>query len=310
MRIFKPKFWDEEKISLYSLILLPFTFFYIIIFWLSKFISKEKKFSIPIICVGNIYIGGTGKTPSVIKVYEILKELKMNPIVIKKNHKNQKDEILLLKKYCKVLVCDSRAQGINLAEKEKFNVAVLDDGYQDFKIKKNLNIICFNSKQKIGNGFLIPSGPLRQNLNSLKNCNLIFFNGVKNLNFEKKLINSNANLEFIYYRYSSKNLENFKGKKLIAFAGIGNPENFFDYLKDKKLNIIKEIKYPDHYIYSEDNLKYLIQLKKSFNAELITTEKDYMRINENYRQNFMCLQIEMILDKPEYLKKVLKRKFL
>ena len=83
MRIFKPKFWDEEKISLYSLILLPFTFFYIIIFWLSKFISKEKKFSIPIICVGNIYIGGTGKTPSVIKVYEILKELKMNPIVIK-----------------------------------------------------------------------------------------------------------------------------------------------------------------------------------------------------------------------------------
>ena len=151
---------------------------------------------------------------------------------------------------------------------------------------------------------------MRQNLNSLKNCNLIFFNGVKNLNFEKKLINSNSNLEFIYYRYSSKNLENFKGKKLIAFAGIGNPENFFDYLKDKKLNIIKEIKYPDHYIYSEDNLKYLIQLKKSFNAELITTEKDYMRINENYRQNFMSLQIEMILDKPEYLKKVLKRKFL
>ena len=108
MRIFKPKFWDNSKISFYSLILLPFAFLYKIIFWINKFITREQSFSIPIICVGNIYIGGTGKTPSVIKIFEILKELKMNPVVIKKNHKDQKDEILLLKKYCNVLVCDNR----------------------------------------------------------------------------------------------------------------------------------------------------------------------------------------------------------
>ena len=100
MKVLKPKFWDKRELSLFSLILLPVAFFYQILVYTNSFFVKKKNFSIPVICVGNIYIGGTGKTPISIKIFEILKKLNMNPVIIKKDYKNQKDEILLLKKYC------------------------------------------------------------------------------------------------------------------------------------------------------------------------------------------------------------------
>ena len=188
MKILKPKFWDQNYYTFFSLFLLPISFFYQILISLKKLITIKKKFPIPIICVGNIYIGGTGKTPLAIKIFEILKELNKNPVIIKKSYKNHEDEISLIKNYSKILTSKKRANAINDAAEKKFNCAVLDDGYQDFEIKKNLNIICFNIDQKIGNGFTIPSGPLRQNLRSLKECNLILINGKKDVEFEQKLL--------------------------------------------------------------------------------------------------------------------------
>jgi len=308
MKILKPKFWDKRELNLFSLILLPFAFFYQLLVYIKSSFTKKKDFSIPIICVGNIYIGGTGKTPVSIKIFEILKELKMNPVIIKKDHQNQKDEVLLLKKYCQILVPKKRTEGIYKAIEKKFDIVILDDGYQDFEVKKNINIVCFNSKQKIGNGFTIPAGPLRQNLKSLNNCDMIFFNGKKDLNFETKLKKYNPKLEFVYYEYISKNLNEFKNKKLIAFAGIGNPENFFEFLKKSNLNVVKEMKYPDHYIYSKKNLDYLIELKKKYAARLITTEKDYLRIDSDHRQNFDYIPIKMSLEDPDFLKNVLRKK--
>ena len=310
MKILKPKFWDKKELSLFSIILLPFSFLYEFLLSFKKNLTKKKGFSIPIICVGNIYIGGTGKTPVSIKIFEILKEMKMNPIIIKKDYQDQEDEILLIKKYCKILVSKTRTEGIDLAIKNNFDVTILDDGYQDFEIKKNINIVCFNSKQKIGNGFTIPAGPLRQNLNSLNNCEMIFFNGEKDISFESKLKKYNPKLEFVYYKYVSENIDQFKNKKLIAFAGIGNPKNFFDFLMDNNLNVVKQISYPDHHDYSKKSLDHLIELKKNYGAELITTEKDYMRIDSDNRQNFNCIPIKVNLENPNFLKNFLKKKIL
>ena len=310
MKILKPKFWDKSNIGFLSIILLPITIFYLIILRLKKIISKKKMFSIPIICVGNIYVGGTGKTPLSIKIFEVLKMLKMNPVVVKKYYKNHEDEEHLIKKYCQVIVSKKREQGIIQAVKDKFDVVILDDGFQDYSIKKNINIICFNSKQKIGNGLTIPSGPLRENLKSLKGCDLLFYNGKKDINFELKLKKYNPNLKFLYYKFISKNLNKLKHKKLIAFAGIGNPGNFFDLLKENKLNLVKEISYPDHYNYNKKDLDYLIGLKKSFAAELITTEKDYMRINMIDRQNFDYVPIEIGFEDLEYLINILRKNIL
>ena len=293
MKILKPKFWDQDYYTFFSLFLLPISFFYQILISLKKLITIKKKFPIPIICIGNIYIGGTGKTPLAIKIFEILKELNKNPVIIKKNYKNHEDEISLIKNYGKILISEKRADAINSAAEKKFNCAVLDDGYQDFKIEKNLNIVCFNIDQKVGNGYTIPSGPLRQNLRSLKECDLILINGKKDAEFEQKLLKYNSKLIFFYYNYYARNLLNLKNKKLIAFAGIGNPKNFFNFLKLNELNIIKEISYPDHYQYTERELDYLIELEKKYTAKLITTEKDSFRVNPFLRKKLIVVPIEV-----------------
>ena len=166
MKIKKPKFWDRKYHTFFSLILWPLSFIYQIIVLIKKSTTNKKKFSIPTICVGNIYIGGTGKTPLSIKIWEIFKN-DNSPVIIKKNYKNHKDEVDLIKKYSKVIVTGKRSDGINKAIEKKFGLVIMDDGYQDFEIKKNLNILCFNGEQQIGNGQTIPSGPLRENLKSL-----------------------------------------------------------------------------------------------------------------------------------------------
>ena len=229
----------------------------------------------------------------------------MNPVIIKKDYKNQKDEVLLIKKYCQILVSAKRTKGIHKAIENNFDAIILDDGYQDFEIERNINIVCFNSKQKIGNGFTIPAGPLRQNLKSLNNCDMIFLNGKKDYDFEAKLKKYNPALKFVYYEYTSESINELKNKKLIAFAGIGNPENFFDFLKKNNLNVIKEIKYPDHYNYSKKNLDHLVTLKKKYNARLITTEKDYMRIDSDYHQNFDFISIKTNLEDLNFLKNLI-----
>jgi len=221
------------------------------------------------------------------------------PIIIKKNYENQKDEVELIKKYSKVLVCEERDVGINRAIEKKLDLIILDDGYQDHSIKKNLNIVCFNSKQKIGNGQTLPSGPLRENLSSLKMCNLVLINGRRDVEFEEKLKKYNFGLKFFYFSYHLKNPNEFKNRKLIAFAGIGNPENFFDLLKINRLNVIEEINFPDHYNYSEKELEKLTDLEKKYGAKLVTTEKDYLRINSIYRRKFGVIPVKVKIDREE-----------
>ena len=93
-----------------------------------------------------------------------------------------------------------------------------------------------------------------------------------------------------------QNINEFKNKKVIAFAGIGNPDNFFNLLKDNKIDIVEEIKFPDHHKYSEETLENLINKTKESNTILLTTEKDYFRIDKNYKQNINFLKIEVEIE--------------
>ncbi len=296
MKIYKPKFWTKNYHTFLSIILLPISFFYQLLIYLKKLKTRERKFSIPIICIGNIYIGGTGKTPLAIKLFKLFKENK-KVVVIKKDYKNQKDEIDLLKKHSKVISCKKREYGIIESVKKGFDLVILDDGYQDFSIKKNINIVCFNNEQKIGNGQTIPSGPLRQRLSSLNNCDIVMINGKKNYEFEEKLKIHNKKLNFFYFNYYPEKLDQLKNRKLIAFAGIGNPENFFSLLKSNRLNIIKELSFPDHYNYTQNDLNSLVELEKKYNAKLVTTEKDFLRISKYNRGNIAYVPITLKIDK-------------
>ena len=296
MNFFKPKFWDKNQISFFSILLFPITLLIKLLNVFKRTLTKTHQCSIPVICVGNIYLGGTGKTPLSIEIFLILKNLNMNPAFVRKKYDSFQDEVELQKN--RGLVCQNkkRIKAVNEAVQNKANVAILDDGFQDFSINKNLSIVCFNENQWIGNGLTIPSGPLRENLAALKRANCVIINGKKNFDIESKIFNHNKEIKIFYTRYKPQNIDEFKNQKITVFAGIGNPENFFNLLRNNNLNVIEEIRFPDHYNYSGKELENLINKAKANKAILLTTEKDYFRISRSYQQNINYLKIEVEIE--------------
>ena len=187
MNFFKPKFWDKTEFSLFSLLLYPITLIIKLLTLLKPLLAKKNQCSIPVICVGNIYLGGTGKTPLSIEIYSILKDLNMNPAFIRKKYLSFQDEVELQKQTGPVYQNKKRIEAIKEAIQNNIDIAILDDGFQDFSINKDLSVVCFNENQWIGNGLTIPSGPLREDLSSLKRTNLVFINGKKNTDIESKI---------------------------------------------------------------------------------------------------------------------------
>ena len=307
MKFFKPKFWDKNHASFFSFLIFPIALLIKLLFFCKIKIINQKKFSIPIICVGNIYIGGTGKTPTCVEIFSILKKLNKRPSFIRKKYKSFQDETFLQKKIGPVYESKQRANAIDEAIQNKTNVAILDDGFQDFSIIKNLSIVCFNEKQWIGNGFTIPSGPLRENLNSLKRAHCVFINGKKNIVIENQILKINKLIKIYYTKYVPQNLEEFKNKRIICFAGIGNPTNFFNLLEQNKINLIEKIDYPDHYNYSKHEIEKLINKAKRNGAILLTTEKDYLRILPDYKNDIKYLKIKIeIENKDDFIDQIKK----
>ena len=307
MNLFKPKFWDKNKILFFPILLLPITLLIKLLIFFKRSLTKTHQCSVPIICVGNIYLGGTGKTPLSIEIFSILKKLNMNPVFVRKKYNSFQDEVNLQKQIGPVYQNKKRIIAVKEALQNKANVAILDDGFQDFSINKNLSIVCFNEKQWIGNGFVIPSGPLREKLSALKRANCVVLNGEKNIDIEKTILNINETVKIFYISYKTQNVEKFKNKKVIAFTGIGNPENFFSLLKDNNINVVKEIKFPDHYNYTKKELENLINEAKKNDEILATTEKDYMRIADNYKSKINYLKIAVdIKNRNQFIEEIKK----
>ena len=304
MKINKPKFWDG-KINVLSLILFPISLIYLAINLLRKKFYKENTFKIPIICVGNIYLGGTGKTPtSLFLANEILNSGKKT-LILRKYYKNHKDEHNLIRKnFNNFILTNNRVDGLKEAENLNYEVVILDDGFQYYSIKKDLNIICFNQKQLIGNGLIVPAGPLRESLSSLKNAHIVIINGNKDKNFENKILAINNKLDIYYSEYNPVNINQFKDKKLFAIAGIGNPENFFQLLRENNLIIKKKLIFPDHYDFSKKEVQNILDHAKEKNYQVIMTEKDYFKIQDYKFDEIKYLKIEFKIDNQ---KKLLKR---
>ena len=300
MNLNKPKFWDNPKLTFFAILFLPFTWFFLLLSFFTKFKSTAK-FEIPIICVGNIYIGGTGKTPLTIEIYKILKLLGKNPGFVKKYYDYLNDEIEMLKRVGETFVNKNRKKAISFLIDSNKDIAILDDGFQDFSIKKDISILCFNSKQWIGNGLVIPSGPLREKIESIKRADCILINGNKNKIIEEKINKVNNKVKIFYSKYKIANLDQFKNKKILAFAGIGNPSNFFDLLKENNINIIKTYSFADHHNYTQVDLKNIKEEKIDF-EKIVTTEKDYFRINDEQKKDFEYVKVILeIENKNEFI---------
>lgn len=301
MILIKPKFWDQ-KINFLTIFLLPLSLIFIFIIFLKKKFTKSLRFKIPIICVGNIFLGGTGKTPISVFLAKEISKLGKKTVILRRYYKNHKDEYKFIKSKFKNLILNkNRISGLEIAEKSNFDVAILDDGLQDYRIRKNLSIVCFNQNQLIGNGFVLPSGPLRETLNALKNANIVIINGDKDKYFERKILNVNKKLEVFYSSYIPLNINEFKNKKLFAIAGIGNPENFFKLIEKNKLKLEKKIIFPDHYEFSKNEIQNIVDEATSKNCQIIMTEKDYFKVKHFKIRKIKFLKVLLKIDNQKML---------
>lgn len=290
------KIWENKNIL--SLCLLPFSYLYGIIFNLLFHLKKPKHFSKKIICIGNATIGGAGKTPTSIEIAKLLQKKGKKIVFALKNYgSNSKEsylinekslyrqeiieEAFLLARYAPTYVASKRFDAIQEASKTDCDYIIVDDGIQNNSFYKDISILVVDGVQKFGNEFLLPAGPLRQKITTLmKKVNLIiginieddfFLSKIKK--FDKKLFKATSQLDI--------EKEILSKEKFIAFAGIGYPKKFFKSLKRIGAKIIATKIFPDHYKYKKNDLEKLNFLAKKYNARLITTEKDAIKIENS-----------------------------
>ena len=297
MKFKKPKFWDYKKPNIISYLLLPISLLLAILkVFIDALIKKKKYLSIKTICVGNIYLGGTGKTSLSLKINKILGS-KVKSCFIKKYHSNQIDEQKILENHGKLFKSKRRSSSIEQAIHENFEVAIFDDGLQDPSIDYDYNIVWFNIDNWVGNNFTIPSGPLRESIKNLKKYKNVFLNGNnENIDSIKEYIyNIDPNIKIYQGEYIPLNINEFeKNDKYLIFSGIGNHKTFITMLRNNNINVIKDLEFPDHYKYSQKDIDDIISISKKLNCKIMTTEKDYMRLNNNKKILYIKSELKII----------------
>ena len=273
-----PSWFLSKNFISYSLLPLSFLYFIfsklVYLFRLPFKVKSKRK----IICIGNIFAGGIGKTPIVLA---IAKKLKI-PIVMRgyKKKKNDIGDEAKIFKNAKVEVFVG-SRKINIKTLNKFNSnkpILMDDGFQNPTIKKDISILVFDENIDLANGFILPSGPFRETLRAIKRSDAIIIIKGKTNNLKEKL---NKYKKPIFFAENKTLIPSIKYKKIIAFAGIGYPEKFFKSLSVKPF---KTFSFSDHYDYRKKDLDNLIVLAKKEKASLITTEKDWVKFPDIYKK--------------------------
>jgi len=307
----KPKFWDYKNPNLLSKILFPFTLPIRISNFLFKYYPKINNKKIISICIGNIYLGGTGKTPTTIKLYNLIRKLEKKVATGKKFHPSYQDEINILKNKTFLISKKSRDEILDYAVKIGKKIIIFDDGLQDKYIDYDIKFACFDSLSGFGNENLIPAGPLREGLSSIKRFDAVFIKKIKKKN--KKIINTikkiNPKIQIFNTRYKIKNKKNFDlSQKYLVFSGIGNSSGFYKFLINQNFKIAKFLNYPDHYRYTNNDFKKIIDLAKKQSTSIITTEKDFTKIPEKYKKKIKYIEVDLIIENEFNLIKFLKSK--
>ena len=307
MRLIKPKFWDLNYLTFPSILLYPFTFILDIRNLITIYIKPKNYNEIKTICIGNIYLGGTGKTPLVDFLAKDLK-LKFKTAIIKKQYQSHLDEKKLLEKNNKVFFYKDRRISLIKAIKEKYQLVIFDDGLQDKKIEYDLKIVCFNSTSLAGNQLRIPSGPLREKLNNLKKYDAIFINGkVLNRKFINQIKKINPKIAIFNGEYICSNLYKYKKNSYLIFSGIGNPLAFKNTLSKYNIKFKSSLVYPDHYDYSNNDIRKIKKIAKDKNLKILTTEKDFYRIPIKERGNIDYLKVNLKINKQKGFKRFIMK---
>ncbi|MDB4191222.1 tetraacyldisaccharide 4'-kinase [Amylibacter sp.] len=314
-----PKFWYKRN-SFRSTLLLPLSWLYGGATMLRLYLGTHKKIDVPVICVGNINMGGTGKTPVVIDLVLRLLEMGKKPIVVSRGYgglyqgpimvssehtaDDVGDEPILLTGFSEVCVSRNRIDGANMALSQGADIIILDDGLQNPDLLYDLTITVVDKKIGFGNHRVFPAGPLRESVTrGLARTDLIIGIGENYINIEN-------NLPFIdgFLKPLETGME-WGGLRSLAFAGIGQPKKFFSTLKTLGAEIVATREFGDHQKIPTSMLKRLEAEALANNAQLVTTEKDAARLPKEWQQKVLTLPVRLELNDDKVLTGFLNKLF-
>lgn len=315
-----PAFWDKKS-SVLSKVLMPFGAIYA---WtVARRFKRTKPYqaSVPVICVGNISVGGTGKTPVCLALMKILKEhgffflnhgykSKVKNILVDPDIHTPfdvGDEAMMLAAHATTVVDNHRARGAQLAVKCGAKGIIMDDGFQNPSLIKTLSLVVVDGKKGFGNERVLPAGPLREPaLKGVKRADGIIIVGEDTWGVRFYLQRHKIDLPILTGRFvpDTKMLAELQGQKVFAFAGLGNPNKFFDTLCAAGVEVIGTQHFPDHYFYTRFDIESMKQ--KAGSVPLITTTKDAVKLSEELARHVLVLSGEFVFDDLEAVHMVLK----
>jgi len=299
-----PEFW-HNKGGILSFVLSPFGWIYSAITSMRAAAKPTWAAPIPVICIGNVVMGGAGKTLVSIDLAERLKAKGQNPHIIMRgyggsmnaptkvdlnlhNANDVGDEALLLARTAPTWVGARRADVAKHATKDGASVLIMDDGFQNPSLAKDLSLLVVDAEYGFGNGRVCPAGPLREPIkNAASRAHAVISLGGS---LSENVMNLPA---FVGYTEPTSNATDIHGERVVAFGGIGRPEKFFNSLKAAGAELTETISFPDHHPFSDAEIKNVLAKAKTQNSIAITTEKDFVRIPAALRTDIMSFPVRL-----------------
>ncbi len=308
-----PKFWKTNNFI--STLLLPISWIYSLVSYLRYTLINPKFLKAPVICVGNVTVGGAGKTPTVIwlarefqalgyKVHILSRGYKVkiyDPVLVDPKIDSAAqvgDEPLLLARVAPTWVGKDRVQAARRAIKAGAELILMDDGLQNPCLFKDFSLIVIDGMHGVFNNQIMPAGPLRERLiPAFLRTNATLIIGKDHTNITSKLSHFSGKSLFHAKIKATTNIP--VNQPLIAFAGIGQPAKFFRMLESAGATLAKTKSYPDHHAYTDAEIEALLQEAEQLNATLITTEKDLVKVPVNLRENILSIPIKLSFEEDE-----------
>lgn len=302
-----PTFWyDRSTVScIKNMLLRPISWLYALAHHIHQILGQPQQVDIPVICIGNLTAGGGGKTPTAIATmrYIIEQDIAKKPVFLTRGYGG--DEEHILRKYAPVITHKNRFEGACLAQKKGHDLIIMDDGLHNTTLHKDLKIIVVDGKAGFGNTHMIPAGPMRTHLSTgLKLADAVLIIGEDTYGTEQYLPLGAT----ILRAHLRPDIELDREQSYVAFAGLALPDKFFGFLRnDLNAHIADTVPFPDHHPYSAQDITNLHAQAQRHNAQLITTEKDFVKLPETEQANILCLPVSLRITNTNDLALLLKR---
>lgn len=316
MPVKTPSFWYQKNKSLTTYALAPVSWLYQIGHSINKALkAKPYTANIPVICVGNAVAGGSGKTPTVIALVQVLKTANIckNPYILSRGYggmvthstlvdqdahspKMVGDEPLILARYAPTIVGGNRAESAKLAEKQGADMIIMDDGLFHHSLHKDVTLLVLDRSVDFGNGMTLPAGPLREPLSQI----LPRVQGVV-------CIGPKLHAQMPVLEASIEPSSEIDTKTpYVAFAGLGRPEKFKHTLEELGANIAAWHPFPDHHHYTNSEIESLLKEASDKKAVTITTEKDFLKINNELQDKVKVLPVKLTFKNSDEIANLVK----